>query len=311
MNSIATVLAALAALATLPPAIAGERLGTLTVNLKVTGHEEWRNQQGTDSAKVRYSQNVSFSTVVKSDGEEVDFNSKDPGYAQQQMARAAQVSLAVTRAQGQKPITQAEFEARVKKEQAACGSDMQCLMNLTGRISQWTTQMMAGTSQAAPMQQGSGSYLNFYGFENCGAKIHIDLQGRTEGHYADVQGPVPFSVEFKANHDAGRLEQEALCTQSNFVLDMPQKTFHGDGWLVQSPKGTTTRVDRGRTTTSQGEIPFREEIIVWASEQLREAPLSGLRKATLQMRSSNGTGIPFAVTQGEGVAEVEMSWRFQ
>jgi hypothetical protein len=311
MNSTSSVLAALVALATLSPALAGDRLGTLTVNLKVTGHEDWRNADGTDAAKVRYSQNVSFSTVVKSDGEEVDFNSRDPGYAQQQMARAAQVSLAATRAQGQKPITQAEFEARVKKEQATCGGDMQCLMNLSGRISQWTTQMMAGTSQAAPAQQGSGSYLNFYGFENCGAKIHIDLEGTTEGHYADVQGPVPFSVNFKANHEASALEREMLCVASNFVVDMPGKMFYGDGWLVQPPLGTTTRVSRGRTTTSQGQIPFREEIIAWASEQLRNAPLSGSRKATLQMLNTNGTGIPFVTTQGEGVAEVEMSWRFQ
>jgi hypothetical protein len=311
MKSSSSVLAALVALATLSPALAGEWLGTLTVNLKVTGHDEWGNPQGGDTARVRYSQNVSFSTVVKTDGEEVDFNSKDPGYAQQQMAKAAQVSLGVTRAQGQKPITQAEFEARVKKEQAACGNDMQCLMNLSGKISQWTTQMMAGTSQAAPAEQGSGSYLNYYGFENCGAKIHIDLQGTTEGHYADVQGPVPFSVNYKASHDAGKLEQETLCVQSNFVVDMPRRMFHGDGWLVQPPRGTTTRVDRGRTTTSQGDIPFREEIIVWASEQLRNAPLSGSRKATLQMLNANGTGIPFVVTQGQGVAEVEMSWRFQ
>ncbi len=75
--------------------------------------------------------------------------------------------------------------------------------------------------------------------------------------------------------------------------------------------GTTTRVSRGKTTTSQGHIPFREEIIAWASEQLRQAPLSGTRKGRVAMRSANGTNIPFVVTQGGGNAEVEMTWRFE
>jgi hypothetical protein len=306
-RSIAAVLAA----ALLPAAYAGERTGTLTVTLKVNGNEQWRNGAGTDTATVRYTQAITFSTVVKTDGEVVDFNSKDPAYANQQMARAAQVSLAATRAQGEKPMTQAEFEARVRKEQAACGADTQCLMNLAGKVSQWTTQLMAGMPQAAPTLTGSGSYLNYFGFENCGAKIHIAMQGTTEGHYADVQGPVPFSVAYKANHAGSRLEQEALCTQSNFVVDVAQKKFHGDGWLVQPPKGTTTRVSRGKTTTSEGDIPFREEVIAWASEQLREAPLTGMRKGVVKMRNTNGTGIPFAVSQGGGTAEVEMSWRFE
>jgi hypothetical protein len=208
-------------------------------------------------------------------------------------------------------MTQAEFEERVKKEQLACGADVQCLMNLGTRVAQWTTQLMAGMPQAAPASTGSGSYLNYFGFENCGAKIHIDMQGTTEGHYADVQGPVPFSVEYKASHEGSALERGLLCTQSNFVVDVEQRRFHGDGWLVQPPRGTTIRVSRGKTTTSESEIPFREEIIAWASEQLREAPLSGSRKGMVKMRNTNGTGIPFAVSQGGGTAEVEMSWRFE
>jgi hypothetical protein len=242
MKTNASIIPALALLAVLSPSFGAERNATLVVDFKVKGQEQWRNARGTDMATVRYTQHVTFSTVVRTDGEVVDFNSRDPDYA---------------------------------------------------------------------ARQGSGSYLNFFGFEDCGAKIHIELESVTEGHYADVQGAVPFSVTATASHDAGRSELAALCTQSNFVVDTARKRFQGDGWLVSAPMGTTTRIDRGRTTSSRGEIPFREELIAWASAQLRDAPLSGTRKAVVKMAGTNGTGVPFAVSQGEGNAEVEMAWRFE
>ncbi len=208
MNSRSHFSAVIVVAAALSPAFAGERTATLHVDLKVQGQEQWQSPGGGDSAKVQYVQHVTFSTVVRSDGELVDFNSKDAGYAGQQMAKATQTSLAVTRARNLKPMTQAEFQSRVQAAQAACKTDMQCLMGLTEKISEWNLQMTAGLSQAAPTEQGSGSFLNYFGFENCGAQIHIDLQSTTEGHYADVQGSVPFSVKSVANYDAGRAERK-------------------------------------------------------------------------------------------------------
>lgn len=307
-NCVATLLLC----AAVTPAYAAERAGKLTVDLKVSGQEHWSNTAGTDQASVKYTQHVSFSTVVKTDGDVVDFNSRDPeDYAQQQMAKAARNAQSVARAQGQAPMTQAEFQARMQKEQAACKNDMQCLMQLATKASQWTNQMMAGMPTAAPPQQGSGSYLTYFGFSKCGSKVHIDIDDSTEGSYADVQGSVPFSVKARANYDANPTELELLCNETNFVVDTVQKTFYGDGWLVQPPKGTTVWVDRGKTTQSQGDIPFRGEVIDWAAKILRKAPLTGTQKAVLPIRSSGPANIPFAVNKGEGSAQVEMSWRFE
>lgn len=311
MKHLATLAAAALAVALVPPAFAAERTATLIVELRINGQERWQNDGGTDAATVSYQQRISFSTVVRTDGEIVDFNHKDPGYATQQMARAQQVSMAATQARGLAPMTQAEFQDRVLKAQATCGTDTRCLMDLGAKVSEWSLQMSAGTPVAGPAPQGNGEYLNYFGFENCGARIRIELQGRTEGHYADVQGPVPFSVTSVADYDGSALEREALCTQSNFVVDTRKKLLHGDGWLVGPPRGTITRVDRGQTETSQGAIAFRGEIITWAAEQLRNAPLSGTRKGVVELRNAVGTDIPFAVTRGGGKAEVELSWRFE
>src|SRR5689334_4531378 len=130
----ATLFVATAAMADPSMATAGERTARLTVDLKVVGKERWHDG-GNDAATVRYVQHVSFSTVVRTDGEIVDFDSKDPGYGQQQMAKASQVSRAVTQARGQKPLSQAEFQQRVQSAQEACKGDMQCLMNLSTKVS--------------------------------------------------------------------------------------------------------------------------------------------------------------------------------
>ncbi len=208
-NCVATLLLC----AAVTPAYAAERAGKLTVDLKVSGQEHWSNTAGTDQASVKYTQHVSFSTVVKTDGDVVDFNSKDPDYAQQQMAKAARNAQSVARAQGQAPMTQAEFQARMRKEQAACKNDMQCLMQLATTASQWTNQMMAGMPTAAPPQQGSGSYLTYFGFSKCGSKVHIDIDDSTEGSYADVQGSVPFSVKARANYDANPTDWNCCATR--------------------------------------------------------------------------------------------------
>ncbi|MET0659221.1 MAG: hypothetical protein ABW110_13805, partial [Steroidobacteraceae bacterium] len=179
----------------LQPAIAAERLARLTVEVNVTGQEQWRNAQGTDNAKVRIAQSVAYSTVVKTDGESVDFNSKDPNYYQQQMAKAGQTA----QAQGNAPMTEAEFKARVQKGQEACKGDQQCLYDLAMKASEWTNQMMAANAGSAP-QSGSGSYLNYLGFPNCGSKLHITVNDATEGAFADVNGPVPFTVKTTADY---------------------------------------------------------------------------------------------------------------
>lgn len=295
------------------PAVAQERNATFTVELKINGQENWQNASGTDTATIRYQQKISFSTVLRTDGQIVEYNSKDPSYAAQQLAKAQQTTLAVTKARGLKPMTQAEFQERVQKAQAACGTDTRCLMNLSTKVAEWSMQLQAGmpVDASAAAQDEDGAYLYYIGFENCGARIHIDMQNKTEGHYADVQGAVPFSVTAVANYDASKLEQEALCAQTSFVVDTKRNLLHGDGWLVGPPKGTVTRTEGGRTERASGEIPFRGEIIAWASEQLRNAPLKGTRKAVLDMSSPLGTDIVFAASKGGGKAEVELSWRFE
>jgi hypothetical protein len=187
MNKPAAIIIAMAIIT--QPAVAAERLGHLIVDVKVTGQEQWSG--GGNWAKVRVAQALSYSTVVKTDGQLVDFNPKDAGYYQQQMAKAAQNVQAVTHAQGKKPMAEAEFKARVQKEQAACKGDQQCLLQLAMKASEWSNQMLANSAASMPSSEGSGGYLNYFGFPECGSTIDVTVNDVTEGATADVQGAVP------------------------------------------------------------------------------------------------------------------------
>lgn len=338
-----------------------ERLGRLTIEVKVTGTETMRN--GSDHATTQIAQTIRLSTAVRSDGELVSINTKAPDYAQKMQAQAAaqeartrevqamqQRNAQNQRAQGAMPqpmpaMSQADMMARVQAMQAKCGADQQCLMNEAMKMS---AQQVAGNdaalrkrleSHGAERAQcerdfardarrraacldaaevragGTGGdnyepeaddrYLNFHGFDNCGAQVSATIDDRTSGRYADVQGMVPYTVTRKADWTADATQQRIVCTAYNPVLDVKARTISTDGLALPEVRGRTTRVDRGRTTTADEGLPLRGEVIAWASEQLRHAPATGTRKTTLPIRTSSGQGTV------EGSLTVELSWRFE
>jgi hypothetical protein len=340
---------------------AAERLGRLSIELKVTGTETMRN--GSDHATTQIAQSVRLSTVVRSDGELMAIDTKAPDYAQKMQAQASaqqartrevqalqQRNAQNQRAQGSAPpqmapVSQADMMARVQAMQARCGADQQCLMNEAMKMS---AQQVAGSDAALQKRLeahgversqcerdftrdarkraacldaaevragGTGGdndeaeadlrYLNFYGFDNCGAQVSATIDDRTSGRYADVQGMVPYTVTRKADWKADATQARIVCSAYNPVLDVKARTITTDGLALPEVRGRYTRSDRGRTQGADEALPLRSEAIAWASEQLRQAPSSGSRKATLPIRSASGQGTV------EGSLVVELSWRFE
>jgi hypothetical protein len=353
--------AALAALCLLPPAAqSAERLGRLTIELKVTGTETMRN--GSDHATTQIAQTVRLSTIVRSNGELDSVNVKAPDYAQKMQAQAAaqeartrevqamqQRNAQNQRAQGAAApaasMSQADMMARVQAMQAKCGTDQQCLMNEAMKMS---AQQVAGNDAALQQRLeahgaerakcerefakdarkraacldaaevragGTGGenyeaepdnrYLSFYGFDNCGAHVSATIDDRISGRYADVQGMVPYTVTRKADWKADATQLRIVCSAYNPVLDVKARTIFADGLLVPEVRGRFTRSDRGRNESAEEALPLRSEALAWASEQLRQAPATGSRKATLPIKSNSGQGTI------EGSLLVEMNWRFE
>ncbi len=101
-------------------ASAADQLARLTIDVTVEGVKNWKNGQDYSNSKI--SEQYNLMTHVQSSGEPSSVNTKDPQFAQQQMAKAAQVQQKVREAQARagKPVpkaaaTQEEYIEQQKK----------------------------------------------------------------------------------------------------------------------------------------------------------------------------------------------------
>ncbi len=123
-------------------ASAAEQLARPTIDVTVEGVRNWKNGQDYSNAKIF--EQYHLITHVKTAGEPSSVNTKDPQFAQQQMAEAARVQQKVREAQARagKPVPKAAATAEeymeqqkrlaedMNKGQIACKGDMNCLMKL-------------------------------------------------------------------------------------------------------------------------------------------------------------------------------------
>ena len=189
-KTIRLIAAAAACAAFLPAtALAAPKRARLTVEVKVEGTEGVVGT-GTDRTSAKFREGYSLVTYVESDGELAQFNSKDPEYAQKMMGLAQGVHAKVNKAQGKAPVkkmTQQQIQDYVKTKQAACGADQGCLMKLAMEAQELMSNMDVGGATAAG---NAGAYtgdepprfLNYFGFEKCGATSARVRRSHHAGH---------------------------------------------------------------------------------------------------------------------------------
>jgi len=292
---------------------AGDRKARLTIDVQVTGDETWRGT-GSDQAKVKFSQHLSLVTFVRTDGDPMDSNPKDPNYGEQQMRKAAKVSQA---AQGKSttkaPLkTKEEMQAYVESQARACNGDTNCLMKVSNEAAQWGARLN-GEASAESDDEGedsSGQFQQYIGYSKCGSSIKVHVDDVTTGSYGDVNGAIPFETKTRADYTGTAEEREMLCTETNVVVDLQKKMLFTDGLLVFNVRGDVTRTNRGKTTTKQDDVQLKNEAFSWVSSQLREAPLSGKRQGTIALKKPNGSNVIFSGTP-QGTAKIDLTWRFE
>lgn len=315
---VAAVSSVFLAMGCLASAASGaERKARLTVNVKVEGTESVTGV-GSDKSTAKFREGFTFVTYLKTDGELVDSNIKDPQYTQKMMARAAAVHQQVQKAQGKAPakkMTPEQMKAYVEKKQAACKGDHACLYQLAMEAQEMSMNLQfeaAAKSPAAaePVEDDTGEkrYLNYYGYEGCGATSNVYVDRTTTGTFGDTTGASPYSVVTKATYKPNPTELGMLCLLQG-VLDVKIKTFYSDGGMQPPVRGKTIATSYGRTEESAGEISLHGEPFTWASAQLRKAPSSGTRTTTLKLTQNQSSAMHSGRYAGE--ARVEVSWKFE
>lgn len=312
---LATLATALFMLAAVPAQAASKR-ARLTVKVDVDGTEKVVGN-GSDQATARFREGYTIVTVVESTGELAQFNTKDPQYAQKMMGLSQNVQAQVNAAQGKAPVkkmTQAQIQAHVQKKQAACGADQGCLMKLALEAQDLMANMDTGGATAAGNPGAyTGDepprYLDYFGFDQCGATAHYHVDRTTQGTYGDVQGAVPYTVVDKADYRANPTEAGLICNSTTLVVDSQDNSFFMDALAALAPRGTSTKTDGGRTATSTGEAAMHGEYQSWVLDQLRHAPRAGTR--TTSMKLAVGPSAALSSGRYSGQANVTLTWKLE
>ncbi len=318
-------------------ATAGEQLARLTVEVTVEGAKQWRD--GSNYSNTTISEKYHLMTHVQASGEPTSVNTKDPHYAQQQMAKAGQVQQALREAQARAgaPVpkaaaTEQEYIEQQKalaenmqKGQVACAGDMACLMKLSQEYAQQAAMQSyppaSGTPTAAVEQDDDTPeeerYLDYFGYEGCPGDIHIVINNTSEGATADVSGMVPFEQADTADYRGNDLNLKMQCLSSTLVYDMKAKKIYTDGIGHPAPRGSYRYWDRlhGETLNADTDVPTTAIAWEWVAGNLRLADAVGSASTTLPISQDNAGAAPPGLSgehsQVSGQLKVDMRWRFE
>lgn len=312
-------------------ALAAEQIGRLTVEIRIEGAQEWKAVQ--DHASLKISEYYRIVTHVKSNGEADSVNTKDPGYADQMMAKAAAVQRQVQKAQGRPavaaPKTQQEYMARqqalaeqMQKGQAACKGDMNCLT----RLAQQYAQQSAAIAYPTPAQSGISDetllrdpapedyrFLNYFGYEGCPTDIQIRINNSGAGAFADVNGMVPFTDVEQADSRGTDHDKKMQCLHQTTVYDTRDRKIYTDGFGLPAVRGLYLYQEGGHreVRNTDAEITYASEALDWVSQQLRIAPASGALTTTLPASARPLVGIATAGAKYSGQLKVTLNWKFE
>jgi hypothetical protein len=296
---------------------AGELRVRFTVDVKVEGTESVIGT-GTDRTSARFSEGYSLVTYLKSDGDLAQFNSKDPDHARKMMGLSQNVHKKVNAAQGKpapKKMTQQQLQDYVKTKQAACGASQDCLLKLAKEAQELMANLDMGGATAAGNEADAYTgdepprYLNYFGFEQCGATSRVFVTRTTQGTLGDTSGAVPYTVVDTADYRGNPVELGLLCVSHTMVVDSRDGSFHTDGAVLPIGKGKSAYTIRGKTEHSTGEAATHGEVYTWVSEQLRHGPRAGQKSTTIKLTQGRGAAVHSGKYAGE--ARVTVSWKLE
>jgi len=295
---------------------AAARRARLTVTVSVEGTEGVVGI-GSDRTSAKFREGFTLVTYLETDGELAQFDTKDPEYAQKMMGLSQNVHKTVRAAQGKAPVkkmTQEQLQEHVRNKQAACGANQACLMQLAQEAQDLMMNMDTGAAADSTPAAYTGDepprFLNYFGFDNCGASGHVYVDRTTQGTVGDTSGAVPYTVHDTADYRSNATEIRLICNSNTLVVDSRDGSFRSDGAaFIPAARGTSVMTMRGKTEQSTGEAATHGEVDSWVAEQMRHAPRSGQKNTTLKLTQGRGAAIHSGKYSGE--ARVQLSWKLE
>ena len=224
---------------------AAERV-RLTVDVKVEGTESVIGN-GVDRTSGKFREGYTLVTYLKSDGDSRSSTPRTREYAQKMLGLAAgrtcSGSAPRKAKRRSKKMTPQELQAYVQKKQAACGADQACLMKLAMEAQELMANMDTGGATARQRGAYTGDepprYLDYFGFDNCGATGARYVDRTTQGTLGDYGGAVPYTVRDTADYTATPSEiRPHLRLAQRWCSTTQDGSFYSDGAVVPPATGT-------------------------------------------------------------------------
>lgn len=267
---------------------------------------------GTDIGRSRLVQALDIDVMLHGDGTPMPNNPLDPDDARRQAERGLRTQQRVQAALAARGLSAtpavdagqaAALQARGQQIQARCGQDRDCLLREAMALQQQMQALQQVPRAAGPAPADDGEdeivetpYRLFQGRAGCPLDLRIRVDLRIEGHFADVQGNVPFTQTARADE---ALRDGQRCPLLQAVLDVRD----GRLWTnvvdaVPPPRGVHERAERGRRPQrSDGEVTLRwHEAEAWLRQRLTRLTTAG--EDRVQVAAPGGR------------TEVKLRWRF-
>ncbi len=166
-----------------------------------------------------------------------------------------------------------------------------------------------GTGAPASTGGKDPRYLNYFGYENCGASARVLVDSVSTGVMGDASNRVPYTIKRQTNHRSTDQETRMLCSAHMFVLDTRSDTIFSDGAIMPTAPGMTTTIMHEKSTQESGDAAMHGEIMAWVKKQLRQVPRTGKRSETIKLTQNPGAALHAGTYSGQ--AKVEISWKLE
>lgn len=287
---------------------------TLNVSIAVDGQQDWKN--ALQWSKATTTQSYTFSTTLRSDGKLYAANLLEPEtdlrmaikteYLRQQGA----AKLKTMGIDPKSPTLMQDLSRRAQKANFDCKGEAVCMGNTNNLFA----ELMAAAVEPDNSQlfEGPPRYQFFFGYPGCSntlrSVVKYDAAGET-GYGRNKDKIYPYALKYDGDYAGKPVDQASMCNYFTVVYDSVDKKIFVENTYIPQSRGTVTRTEFGKSTTTEAELPMPAPLQGWVNENLRHAALSGEAKGVLPLTLPlDGNATVLGAFTGEAKATLKWSW---
>lgn len=288
---------------------------TLSVEMSLEGHQDWKN--ALQWSRATTTQSYAISTGLRSEGMLEAANLLEPetdlrlAIKTEYLRREGLKMLKSLGIDANSPDLQQTISSRMQKEVFACKGNTVCMGEVNGKYA----RVMAAAVEVDNSQlfEGDPRYRYFFGYTGCPNSIHAVHRMQTEGEtaYGRKKDNIhPYKLSTQGDSRGSEQDRASMCTFFTVVEDTAENQIHVENIYIPAAVGRTERTEFGKTSQREGELPTAPGLQEWVNSVLRTAPPSGEASTTLPLTLPlDGNSTVLGDFTGEMQVKLRWAWK--